>query len=176
MQGDTNSTWISLRDKFGLPESLVDAIIADFEALDATKPGHDRTETEQRLADAPLDLAALSAHLQDKYEINRRAAGELSSIFSHKAGSQIGVERQLSLGVVKGKWRFTPGAPQMVCDHASLDNSEFDLRKGLRFGGQYILPGREPGCRCFVQPVIPGFDDQRRGLLSRLIRWLLGQR
>lgn len=176
MQGDTNRNWIDLRDKFGLPESLVDAIIADFESLDATRPVQDRSETERRLADAPHDLAALSAHLQDKYEISRRAAGQLSTIFSHKAGSQIDVERQLSLGVVKGKWRFTPGAPQMVCDHASLDNSEFDLRKGLRFGGQYIFPGREPGCRCFVQPVIPGFDDQPIGVLSRLIRWLLGRR
>lgn len=77
------------------------------------------------------------------------------------------VEKQLKLGIKKGIWMYSPAA-RSSCEHQALNNIRFSLKRGLWFRGKYIYPREEPGCLCIHRAIIPGFDDERISMLSKL--------
>lgn len=95
-----------------------------------------------------------------------------------EAKQRADLDKQLSLGLVYGVWRFTDLKVKNPCPHASLDGKPFRLADGMKFQGSYIYPGPPPKmCRCVYTSVIPIFETDET-LLQKLalkIRILLLQ-
>jgi uncharacterized protein with gpF-like domain len=91
------------------------------------------------------------------HDISRRSTGKITR------------ERQAALGITKAKWMYS-GAPCYAARkptdedeardtaHRAADGKSFEVAKGMKIDGKYVLPGQEPGCRCVSTSIIPGFS------------------
>lgn len=91
-----------------------------------------------------------------------------------KEKNQNDLQRRLAMGITRARWLYND-AGRAPCNHRSLDEKAFDLRKGMLFEGRRIQPGDEPNCRCMSAAIIPGFDDEpgEGGIISWLKRMFI---
>ncbi len=90
-----------------------------------------------------------------------RRANEITRWLCNRASSMVESQRQLNLGINSAKWRIA-GAPcgsaQQSASHEAANGKTFAIHKGMFLDGRWTWPGREEGCSCTSQPLIPGID------------------
>jgi hypothetical protein len=90
---------------------------------------------------------------------------------NNRASSLMQVDQQSALGITEAKWLYS-GAPCFVskhpapadelrrdAEHKAANGKRYPLNEGLMIGGRLTYPGREAGCKCVANPVVPGFND-----------------
>lgn len=102
-------------------------------------------------------------------DVPRLRATYIATYLNNRATSLMNVAKASSLGLTEGKWLYS-GAPcygtndpsvaelEMDAAHKSVDRKKFPLDKGMKLNGSWTYPGIEPGCKCVMAPVVPGFD------------------
>lgn len=105
------------------------------------------------------DLQYLTGQLQERYGVTRRRAAFIARDQSRKAMSFISKERSVSLGLTRATWRHSGAGKEPRPSHVAANDKEFDLRKGMKIDGKYILPGEEINCRCGYSVIIDGLAD-----------------
>lgn len=104
------------------------------------------------------DLGYLTDELQKRYGITRRRAALIARDQNNKATSVMQAARQRSLGITQGIWRHSHAGKNPRPSHLKADGEVFDLSKGMKLDGKWVMPGEEINCRCTWSPVIPGFS------------------
>ncbi|WP_374441426.1 hypothetical protein [Pseudomonas panipatensis] len=163
-----NPNWLDLRDRYGISETQIERVVADFLQLDLRRSVERFSPTERLFWEQGKDAGVIAAHVAEVYGLTKKQAKPVWTIFNARAATQEAVRRQLALGVRQGIWRCTM-AGRNPCSHRDLDGKTFDIRKGMPFDGRMILPGEDAGCMCMHSPVIAGFDESPT-LLQRLRR------
>jgi hypothetical protein len=104
-----------------------------------------------------------------KLDIPTARASEITLLLHNRATAMMALDRQLALGLTKGKWLYS-GAPcystrqptttdlRRDAAHKAANGKIFPLIKGLVIDGRTTHPGREPGCKCVTNAVIPGLE------------------
>ncbi|WP_454695681.1 phage head morphogenesis protein [Achromobacter aegrifaciens] len=105
------------------------------------------------------DLSDLSKDLEKRYGITKRRAAFIARDQNNKATATITRVRQDGLGIKKAKWRHSHGGKHPRKSHQDVDGDLYEVSKGMYIDKKWIRPGEEPGCRCFSQSVIPGFEE-----------------
>lgn len=103
------------------------------------------------------NLGFLSKELQKRYGITKRRAAFIARDQNNKATSTINHARCIELGIEKGRWRHSHAGKHPRPSHVRADGEIYDLKKGMYIDGEWIKPGKKPGCKCTMQPIIPGF-------------------
>jgi len=113
---------------------------------------------------AGRDLKSLTDDLQKEFGITRRRAAFIAKDQNSKTTADLTKVRQLESGIKEGIWCHSGGGnhPRPTHVQAGRDKVRFRLDEGWLDPalGKKILPGTEPGCKCFWKPVIPGLDDR----------------
>lgn len=116
---------------------------------------------EQAIYDAALfsisrggDLHSLCVMLIGMGVTKARAA-QIARHFNFRASSIMAAEQQIKLGI-KAKWLWSGAC--IVEGHQAANGKTYDPRSGLKVGGYRTYPGRDHGCSCVANSVIPGFD------------------
>ncbi len=105
------------------------------------------------------DLQYLTNQLQERYGVTRRRAAFIARDQNRKAMSFISKERSVSLGLNRATWQHSGAGREPRSSHVAASGKEFDLRKGMKIDGKYILPGEEINCRCTYSVIIDGLTD-----------------
>lgn len=71
---------------------------------------------------------------------------------------QLSVERDKALGIKKQIWRTT-GDGAVRSSHAHVDGEIFDVDKGIKIEGRWLLPGEDYNCRCYGESVFEYEDE-----------------
>ena len=103
-------------------------------------------------------------------EIEKQIAGGAGTVNAKLANriktinSQITLRRSEALGIKKGIWRTSEDErvrgnpngkyPNAIPSHFRANGKEFELSKGLKIDGEWILPGIPINCRCTYSPII----------------------
>lgn len=102
-------------------------------------------------------------------DVHKSRAAEITTLLHNRATAMMALDRQLALGITEGKWLYS-GAPcystrrpspadlRQDAAHKAANGKVFALTTGLVIDGRATHPGREPGCKCMANSVIPGFD------------------
>ncbi|HDI3034402.1 phage head morphogenesis protein [Cronobacter sp. EKM101R] len=106
------------------------------------------------------DLGYLTDELQKRYGITRRRAALIARDQNNKATSVMQAARQRSLGITRGIWRHSHAGKNPRPSHLKADGEEFDLSKGIKLDGKWVMPGEEINCRCTWSPVL---DLKKKG-------------
>ena len=96
-------------------------------------------------------------------------ASEIAFYLNNRATSMMNIDRMLSVGITEAKWLYS-GAP-CYCKypptdadlrrdeaHKAANGNRFPLAKGLQTNDGWAYPGRELGCKCIANGIVPGFD------------------
>ena len=88
--------------------------------------------------------------------MTKRRAKFIAEDQTRKATEAANTERAKSLGIRKGKWVHSGGGVDKRQKHVDFDGKIFDLNDPPAIGdkGQKVMPGTEPGCKCFWTPVL----------------------
>lgn len=91
--------------------------------------------------------------------MTRQRAYEISIYLNNRATSLMNNNRALASGLTKARWLHS-GSPCASNDaaHRAANRKEYDIRRGLLIDGKWSAPGREAGCKCVANPIVPGFD------------------
>lgn len=145
---------------------------AAFDAVVAENVGLIRTIPQKFLGDVQnavwravmqgSDLATLTKELHEKYGIAWRRAEFIALDQNAKAKAAIERARRLDIGITKAVWCHSHAGKDKRPTHvkAGKDKTVYDVKRGWFDSAvqKFIWPGTEPRCRCFDQPVIPGFE------------------
>lgn len=106
---------------------------------------------------AGRDLASLTQDLQQQHGVTRRRAEFIALDQNNKATAYINRIQNVEVGITRGIWRHSHAGKEPRPTHVANDGNEFDLVEGWLDPaiGRRILPGTEPGCRCFWSPILP---------------------
>ena len=116
---------------------------------------------------ATLFNAIMELHLPG---MTKRRASEISLSLNNKATALIHRNRQASIGVKYAIWVYSgapcqmnpkkPSAKDIRQDaaHKAADGKRYEVGKGMLLNGRLTIPGRDEGCKCTSQPIIPGLD------------------
>lgn len=107
------------------------------------------------------DLASLATELEKRHGVTRRRAAFIARDQNNKSTATMERARQLSLGITKARWRHSAGGNDPRPEHVAFSGKVYDIAKGHDFenGEGVVWPGTAINCKCFSQPIIPGFDD-----------------
>lgn len=86
----------------------------------------------------------------------QRRAGEIAHHLTNRAMGFIDTERMATLGITEARWLWSGACG--VEGHKAANGKMYDPQSGVKIGGRTTVPGREPGCSCVGNPVVPGFD------------------
>ena len=105
------------------------------------------------------DLHTLTNDLQKTYGVTRRRASFIARDQNNKATAVNTRTRQEQLGLTQAIWRHSSAGKVPRPSHVAASGEIYDIKKGMYLDGVWTFPGFQPNCRCFSQPVIPGFDN-----------------
>jgi hypothetical protein len=102
--------------------------------------------------------------------MTKRRAADIALLLNNRATSLMDRERLESLGIKYALW-LCSGAPcainpkkttvqesQQSAAHKAANGQKFEISKGMFLYGKWTWPGVEPGCRCVLKAVVPGFS------------------
>ena len=104
-------------------------------------------------------------------DMTKRRASEISLSLNNKATALMNRDQQVSVGIKYAMWVYSQAPCQMNpknpssedirqdAAHQAADGQRYEVAKGMLLNGRWTLPGRDEGCKCFSQPIIPGFDS-----------------
>lgn len=101
------------------------------------------------------DLAFIAKAMTDRGMPQRRA-GEIARYLTNRAMSIMDTDRLTTLGITKARWLWSGACG--VEGHEAANGKTYDPRSGLKIAGRTTVPGRQPGCSCVGNAVVPGFD------------------
>lgn len=125
-------------------------------------------ETTLRSVASGRDVGLLTNALVEM-NVPRSRAAYIATYLNNRATSLMNVAKASDLGLTEGTWLYS-GAPcygtnnpsfaerEMDAAHKSVNRKKFPLDKGMNLNGSWTYPGSEPGCKCVMAPVVPGFD------------------
>lgn len=106
-------------------------------------------------------MADIQSRLQTIQGINRSRADNIARSAVNSLNGEMERARFKSLGITKAIWR-TVRDGDVRSEHQDLEGKVFTIGVGL-LGGGYNRGVGEPAsanqCRCFQEPVIPGYND-----------------
>ena len=95
--------------------------------------------------------------------VARTQISTFNSLVSKTRARNLGIEKAIWVTSKDERVRGNPSGryPNAKPSHWWADGREFDLSEGLTFpGGQALLPGISPNCRCTYRMVIPKMEDE----------------
>lgn len=101
----------------------------------------------------------LTTEIKKRYDMTKRRAKVISEDQNHKANQIFKLSICENLGITKGKWVYTYRSKEPRLSHIRANGKIFDLSKGLKVDGEYILPAEKINCKCDFVPVITEFDE-----------------
>lgn len=81
---------------------------------------------------------------------------------TRKVYNGLNAGRMKKIGITKGEWIHSGGSQHPRPMHQDFDGQIFDLSVGAPVGddgGNMVMPGEEPNCRCTFAPVVEFNDD-----------------
>jgi len=151
-------------DSFQVSDEIEEKLLADLKAIPEI-----RAADFDRIYDAAhtaisrgRDAAHLSNALLTIDGVTKKRAGAIAIHILNRSTVRMNCNRQQSLGITHGKWRFSNapcGDAEMTALHKSLDGRKFKLDEGVVVKGRRIWPGSEEGCRCTHSSIIPGLKE-----------------
>lgn len=107
------------------------------------------------------DLAHVAQGLEKRLGVTRRRAALIARDQNNKATAVLLRARWLDMGITKARWLHSAGGNQPRPEHVAFSGKTFDVAKGhdFRNGEGVVWPGTAINCKCVMQPVIPGFDE-----------------
>jgi SPP1 gp7 family putative phage head morphogenesis protein len=105
------------------------------------------------------NLGELSDELIKRYGVTKRRAALIAKQENNKATMVINRVRQLEIGVKEGVWRHSRAGVHPRASHIAASGKVFDIDKGMKIDGDYIMPGELFHCRCTWTAIIPGFKS-----------------
>lgn len=152
------------------PPKVTNAIRGDMracvEVLDDVTPGQ-RAAVYDAVMSCVLegrDHKLLTDRIQAATEMTRNRAIAVGSWLVCRALASIDRDRQLENGIVEAKWRHSGspcrGTSTQDAEHSAANGKAYRIKQGMFLDGLWTIPGREAGCMCIAQPVIPGWIDE----------------
>lgn len=166
MQNADVSLFASMRNagltvKMNMTEEMADAydaVRAENVALIKSIPEQYHRQIEALVNESVArgrDLKYLADELHRRYGITRRRAEFIARDQNDKATSTLTAARQRQQGFTQGEWMHSHAGKEPRRSHVHANGKTFDLAKGMKIDGEYIMPGQLINCRCTWQPVIP---------------------
>ena len=160
------SLFASMRDagltvKMNMTEEMADAydaVRAENVALIKSIPEQYHRQVEVLVNESVArgrDLKYLADELHKRYGITRRRAEFIARDQNDKAASTLTAARQRQQGFTQGEWMHSHAGKEPRASHVHANGKTFDLAKGMKIDGEYIMPGQLINCRCTWAPVIP---------------------
>ena len=103
-----------------------------------------------------FDLGTLSKELQQSYGVTKNRAELIARDQGAKANAVIEQARRKELGVTKAVWRHSHAGRTPRPSHVKADGEVFDINKGLKLDGEWLLPAQAINCRCYSTSIIDG--------------------
>jgi SPP1 gp7 family putative phage head morphogenesis protein len=111
-----------------------------------------------RSVQAGRDLGSLSKEIEERYGVTKRRAALIARDQTNKATATITRVRQTELGITHAVWVHSAGGKKPRASHVAADGKTYEIAKGMKIDGDFILPGQLVNCRCVSRSVIPGFE------------------
>lgn len=111
-----------------------------------------------RSVQAGRDLASLTRDIEARYGLSKRRAALIARDQNNKATATITRARQTELGITKALWVHSSGGRVPRASHVAASGKAYDIAKGMKIDGEWILPGQLINCRCVSRSVIEGFE------------------
>lgn len=105
------------------------------------------------------DWGSLYEGLRHAFKVTHSRAKLISGDQIAKATGNVVRLRQMELGIKRAKWMHSGGGKKPRPDHVAANGKIFDVEKGCKISGEYILPGQLINCRCTSRAVLPIDDD-----------------
>lgn len=103
-----------------------------------------------------FDLSTLAKELSHSYNITENRAVLIARDQGAKANAVIEMARRKELGITKAVWLHSGGGKEPRQSHVKANGKEFEIDKGLKLDGVWLLPGQAINCRCVSRSVIDG--------------------
>ena len=103
-----------------------------------------------------FDLGTLSKELQHSYGVTKNRADLIARDQGAKANAVIEQARRKELGITKAIWKHSHAGKVPRASHQKADGEIFDIDKGLKLDGEWLLPAQAINCRCYSLAVIDG--------------------
>ena len=103
-----------------------------------------------------FDLSTLAKELSHSYNITENRAALIARDQGAKANAVIEMARRKELGITKAVWLHSGGGREPRQSHVKANGKEFEVDKGLKLDGVWLLPGQAINCRCVSRSVIDG--------------------
>ena len=101
-----------------------------------------------------FDLGTLSKELQHSYGVTKNRAELIARDQGAKANAVIEQARRKELGITKAIWKHSHAGKVPRVSHQEADGEIFDIDKGLKLDGEWLLPAQAINCRCYSLAVI----------------------
>lgn len=145
--------------------AVLDAVIGQNVGLIRSIPQKFLSDVEVQVWEAVMsgsDLDTLSRNIHAKYGVAWRRAALIAMDQNAKAKAAMERARRIEVGITKARWRHSHAGVDKRPSHvkAGKDGVIYDVAQGWWDPDEqkYIWPGVLLHCRCFDEPVIPGFD------------------
>lgn len=107
------------------------------------------------------DVGGLAKVLQERFKVSKSRAALIAMDQNNKATAKIEQTRRQELGITTAVWLHSGAGKFPRLSHKAAHGREFDVEKGCRIDGKYILPGEEIGCKCTSAAKVPLFGNWR---------------
>lgn len=111
------------------------------------------------------DMQRINQVLTERYDISRRHAFNIAVDQQNKVINDVSNQINQDAGLFLVKWVHRAGVRSPRHSHLEADGKIFDIRKGCKIEGEWIMPGEKINCHCFSVPIIPT-DMQKRAFVS----------
>ena len=133
----------TLAENVGLIKSIASEHLSDIQGMVM------RSVTQGR------DIHGLRVELQERYGITRRRAALISRDQNNKATATIVRVRQREAGVTQALWIHSSGGKHPRPSHVAANGKTYEVAKGMKIDGEWILPGELINCRCVSRAIVP---------------------
>jgi uncharacterized protein with gpF-like domain len=141
-------------------QNAYDAVIGEQVGLIRSIASRHLTQVEtlvMQAVQAGRKLDVLAKLLHEQYDVTKRRAALIARDQNNKATGTLNRQRRLDLGMTQAKWRHSGAGRHPRPEHVKADGDIYEITKGMYLDGSWTWPGYEINCRCFDNPVIPGF-------------------
>lgn len=100
------------------------------------------------------DWGGLYKELLASFRVTKSRAKLIASDQVAKATGNCVRLRQMEVGIRRAKWLHSGGGKKPRKDHQEANGKIYEVEKGCKISGKYILPGQLINCRCTCRSII----------------------
>ena len=100
------------------------------------------------------DWGGLYKELIASFRVTKSRAKLISSDQVAKATGNCVRLRQMEVGIKRAKWLHSGGGKTPRKDHQEASGKIYEVERGCKISGEYILPGQLINCRCTCRAII----------------------